>query len=58
MAPKLFSIPASPPVRAVLMCAKALDLELDVVLVNLLKKEHLKEDFLKVRFFKNYFVLW
>jgi len=47
MAPKVYSIRASPPVRAVFMCAKALGLKVEEIFVNLLEGEHLKEDFLK-----------
>ncbi|KAJ8971672.1 hypothetical protein NQ317_011902 [Molorchus minor] len=48
MAPKLYMARLSPPVRAVLMCAKSLDLKLDLIEVDLLKKEHLKPEFLKI----------
>nr|AVT42202.1 glutathione S-transferase e4 [Lissorhoptrus oryzophilus] len=47
MAPKLYGYAMSPPVRAVLMCAKALDITLEMVQVNLLTGEHRKDDFLK-----------
>ncbi|CAG9761831.1 unnamed protein product [Ceutorhynchus assimilis] len=47
MAPKLHSIIASPPVRAVLMCAKVLDVELELIPVDVLSKDHLKEEYLK-----------
>lgn len=46
--PKLYMIPASYPVRSVLMVAKALDVQLELIEVDLLNKEHLKSDFLKV----------
>lgn len=49
MAPKLYAIAASPPVRAVQACAKAINLELEVINVNLLAGEHLKPEYLKVR---------
>lgn len=50
MAPKLlYYIPRSSPVRAVLMTADALGVELDLELVDLLKKEQRKPEFVKVR---------
>ncbi|CAH0546313.1 unnamed protein product [Brassicogethes aeneus] len=48
MAPKLYMIPPSPPVRSVLLTAKALDLNLDLINVDLLKKENMKPEFLKL----------
>lgn len=48
MAPKLYMLPASPAVRSVLMCAKALGLDLDLKTVNLMNGEHLTPEFLKV----------
>ncbi|XP_066254315.1 uncharacterized protein [Euwallacea similis] len=47
MAPKLYGIPASPPVRAVLMCAKVLGVELQLVPVNLLAFENMEDSFLQ-----------
>nr|ANS53393.1 glutathione-S-transferase epsilon class 5 [Sitophilus oryzae] len=47
MAPKLYGIAVSPPVRSVLICAEALKLPLEFVTVNILAGDHLKEDFLK-----------
>ncbi|XP_019878058.1 glutathione S-transferase 1 [Aethina tumida] len=38
----------SPPVRAVLLVAKALNIQLELKELNLLHKEHLTEDFLKI----------
>lgn len=48
MAPTLYLIHASPPVRAVLMTAKAIGLTLTEKEVNLLAGEHLKPEYLKV----------
>ncbi|CAG9854861.1 unnamed protein product [Phyllotreta striolata] len=47
MAPALYSIQTSPPVRAVQMCAKAIDLDLKLINVDLLGGEHLTEEYLK-----------
>ncbi|KAF7267257.1 glutathione S-transferase 1-like [Rhynchophorus ferrugineus] len=44
---KLYGVLPSPPVRAVLLCAKALGIEVEFVNVSLVDGEHLKEDFLK-----------
>jgi len=41
-------IPASPPVRAVLMTEKALGIKLEHIMVDLLKGEHLKPEYLKI----------
>jgi glutathione S-transferase len=40
---------ASPPCRSVMLLAKTLGLELNLKEMNLLGKEHLKPEFLKVR---------
>ncbi|KAK9739955.1 Glutathione S-transferase, N-terminal domain [Popillia japonica] len=48
MAPKVYSIDASPPCRATLMLAKAIGLTLDVYNLNLLEGEHLKPEYLKI----------
>lgn len=48
MAPKLYMTILSPPVRAVLMCAKAIGLELDLEEVDLLKKDNFKPEYIKV----------
>lgn len=48
MAPKLYMIAASPPVRSVLLCAKAIGLELDLQEVDLVNGDHLKPEYLKV----------
>ncbi|XP_066254228.1 glutathione S-transferase 2-like [Euwallacea similis] len=47
MTPILYGSPASVPFRAVLMCAKALGLNLDVKHLNLFKGEHRKPNFIK-----------
>ncbi|KAJ8924597.1 hypothetical protein NQ315_000747 [Exocentrus adspersus] len=48
MAPKLYIDKLSPPCRAVLMCGRAIGLDLDIVEVNLLEGEHLKPEFIKL----------
>jgi hypothetical protein len=48
MAPALYMVWASPPVRAVLMTAKSLDLDLDLKEIDLIKGEHKTPQFLKV----------
>ncbi|KAJ8929946.1 hypothetical protein NQ314_017311 [Rhamnusium bicolor] len=48
MAPKLYIDFASPPCRAVLLAAKAINVELDLVELDLLKLEHLKPEFVKL----------
>jgi glutathione S-transferase len=48
MAPTLYMFHGSPPVRAVLMTAKAIDLELDIKEIDFLNREQLKPHFLKV----------
>ncbi|KAJ8924595.1 hypothetical protein NQ315_000745 [Exocentrus adspersus] len=48
MAPKLYIDKLSPPCRAVLMCGRAIGLDLDIVEVDLLGGEHLKPEFLKL----------
>ncbi|CAH0546309.1 unnamed protein product [Brassicogethes aeneus] len=65
MAPKLYVIAASPPVRAVQLCASAIDLKLEQQDVNLLKMEHLKPEYLKINpqhtvpsLDDNGFILW
>lgn len=45
----LYYVPGSPPCRAVLLTAKALNLTLNLKLVNLHDGEHLKPEYLKVR---------
>ena len=48
MAPILYGMDFSPPVRAVFMTAKAIGLELDVREVNMMNREHLDPNYLKV----------
>lgn len=48
MAPVLYSDDLSPPCRAVLMLAKAINLNLDVTDTSLIGGENLKSDFVKV----------
>jgi glutathione S-transferase len=48
MAPALYMVWASPPVRAVLMTAKSLDLDLDLKEIDLIKGEHKTPQFLKI----------
>lgn len=48
MAPTLYMNDFSPPVRSVFLTAKALGLELDKKMIDLAKKEHLTEEYLKV----------
>lgn len=44
----LYSQDISPPCRSVLMTAHAIGLELEVREINLLKKDNMKEEFIKV----------
>ncbi|EFA00485.1 glutathione S-transferase 1 [Tribolium castaneum] len=48
MAPTLYMVYPSPPVRAVLITAKAIGLELELKELNLTEGEHLKPEFLKI----------
>ncbi|KAF2901363.1 hypothetical protein ILUMI_04821 [Ignelater luminosus] len=48
MAPKLYMFDGSPAVRAVLITAKALGIELDLHRIDYLKQEHLSPEFLKL----------
>uniref|UniRef100_A0A6P7H837 Glutathione S-transferase 1-like n=1 Tax=Diabrotica virgifera virgifera TaxID=50390 RepID=A0A6P7H837_DIAVI len=48
MAPTLYMLEASPAVRSVILCAKALDIKLNEKEVNLLTGEHLTPEFLKL----------
>lgn len=45
----LYYVPASGPCRAVQMAAKAVGVELNLKYVNLLAKDQLKPDFIKVK---------
>lgn len=46
---KLYYNDMSPPVRAVLLTARALDIEFDLHEVNIFNKEQLSEEYLQVR---------
>lgn len=48
MAPKLYMMPMSAPVRSVLLCAKALGLQLDMKEMSLFDGDHRKPEFIKV----------
>jgi len=48
MAIDLYYMLESPPCRTVLMVAKHLDIDLNLKNINLEKKEHLREEFIKV----------
>ncbi|XP_044270059.1 uncharacterized protein LOC123014840 [Tribolium madens] len=48
MAPTLYMVYPSPPVRAVLITAKAIGLELELKELNLTEGDHLKPEFLKI----------
>ncbi|CAG4945133.1 unnamed protein product [Colias eurytheme] len=45
---KLYYLPPSPPCRAVMMTARALGLELDLILTNILEGEHKTPEFTKI----------
>lgn len=45
----LYYLPGSSPCRGVLLAAKALGLELNLKLTDLMKGEHLTPEFIKVR---------
>lgn len=49
MAPKLYFMEMSPPATSVLLTAAAINLELELVYVNVLTKEHLSPEYLKVK---------
>lgn len=53
--PILYQIPLSPPVRAVLLVADAIGLELELRYVDLMKKEQLNPEYIKVSKLKLYF---
>nr|WET52666.1 glutathione S-transferase [Phaedon brassicae]WET52791.1 glutathione S-transferase [Phaedon brassicae] len=48
MGPKLYMINGSPGVRSVLMCAKAIGLDLEFINVDLFSGDHLKPEYLKI----------
>lgn len=49
MAPILYYLPPSPPCRAVLMLGKMLGIDFELKTVNIQEGEHLKADFVEVR---------
>jgi hypothetical protein len=51
-----YYMPASAPCRTVLLAAKALGVDLNLKLTNLMAGEHLKPEFLKVLFFSPSYV--
>ncbi|KAM3966919.1 glutathione S-transferase delta 1 [Aphomia sociella] len=62
---KLYYLPPSPPCRAVMMTAKALGLELDLVLTNIMEGQHMTPEYLKMNpqhtvptMDDNGFILW
>lgn len=50
MAPVLYAMDISPPVRSVLLTAASLGVHLNVKVIDLLKKEQLDPEFKKVSF--------
>lgn len=55
MAPTLYMMPPSPPVRAVLMTAKSIGLDLELKELNLRKGDNKTPEYLKVRYFFVFF---
>ncbi|CAG9122671.1 unnamed protein product [Plutella xylostella] len=62
---KLYYFPPSPPCRAVMMAAKAMGIELEMVLTNIIEGEHMTPEFLKMNpqhtiptIDDNGFILW
>lgn len=49
MAPKLYKMDFSPPVRSVYLTAAALGISLEYAEVNVYQQEHLKPEYLQVR---------
>jgi hypothetical protein len=49
-----YYMPASGPCRTVLLAAKAIGVDLNLKLINLMAGEHLKPEFLKVKFLSPY----
>lgn len=56
MAPRLYVFRGSPVVRAVMITAKALGIELELHEVDFFKEEHLSPAYLKVKFYNLRFV--
>lgn len=48
MSLKLYHFPPSPPSRGALLAAKAIGVPIEVEIINLFEKEHLKESYIKV----------
>ncbi|XP_050349420.1 glutathione S-transferase 1-like isoform X1 [Nymphalis io] len=62
---KLYYLPPSPPCRSVMMTARALDIDLDLVLTNIMEGQHKTPEFLKMNpqhtiptMDDNGFILW
>lgn len=53
MNPILYYVPPSPPCRTVLLLGKMLGLDFNLKMVNILEMEHLKPEFVAVRFISN-----
>lgn len=51
MAPKLYMVESSPPVRSVLICAKAIGLELELEELDVFKGAQNTPEYLKVNIF-------
>lgn len=51
--PSLYFAALSPPSRAVLLTAKLLGVDLELITIDLLAGDHLKPEFVKVRFRHN-----
>ena len=45
---KFFYVPGSPPCRGVLLTAAALNIDMDMKILNLMKGEHMTPEFIKV----------
>lgn len=54
MAPKLYLYEVGAPSRSILITAAAIGLELEKQVVDILKKEQLAPEFVKVRFLNKY----
>nr|WCC58232.1 glutathione S-transferase [Pharsalia antennata] len=48
MAPKLYYDQVSPPSRAVLMCVKAIGVDVDIIEINVFRGDHHKSDLIKI----------
>jgi hypothetical protein len=54
MTTDFYYVPVSAPCRTVLLAAKALDVDMNLKLMNLMAGDHLKTEFLKVKYFSYY----